>query len=141
MACGSFVRDGDGERRYRGTAMGAGDADTVAGEDDGLDWWGIGRWIDNGTGVDSGSGIDNGTGTGVRNWRSVDSGIDNGIGVNAGVRIWRGIGFVINVSTGRDAGVGADDGCDWIGCDECGAGVRGWRCSGCGNDAGAWRRD
>jgi len=37
--------------------------------------------------------------------------------------------------------VGADDGCDWIGCDECGAGVRGWRCSGCGNDAGAWRRD
>jgi hypothetical protein len=98
--------------------MGAGDADTVAGEDDGLDWCGIGRCIDNGTGV--------------RNWRSVDSGIENGIGVN--------------VSTGRDAGVGADDGCDWIGCDwigccECGAGVRGWRCSGCGNDAGAWRRD
>ena len=128
MACGSFVRDGDGERRYRGTAMGAGDADTVAGEDDGLDWWGIGRWIDNGTGV--------------RNWRSVDSGIDNGIGVNAGVWIWRGIGFVIdiNVSTGRDAGVGADDGCDWIGCGINGF-VRGWRCSGCGNDAGAWRRD
>jgi len=134
MACGSFVRDGDGERRYRGTAMGAGDADTVAGEDDGLEWCGIGRWIDNGIGI--------GTGTGVRNWRSVDSGIDNGIGVNAGVWIWRGIGFVIdiNVSTGRDAGVGADDGCDWIGCGINGF-VRGWRCSGCGNDAGAWRRD
>ena len=110
-ACGNFVRDGDGERRYRGTAMGAGDADTVAGEDDGLDWWGIGRWIDNGIGV--------------------DSGIDNGIGVNAGVRIWRSISvdvainisIGVNVSAGRDAGVGADDGCDWIGCDECGAGV------------------
>jgi hypothetical protein len=129
MACGSFVRDGDGERRYRGTAMGAGDADTVAGEDDGLEWCGIGRWIDNGTGV--------------RNWHSVDSGIDDGIGVNAGIWIWRGIGFVINVSAGRDAGVGADDGCDWIGCDECGVNgfVRGWRCSGCSNDAGAWRRD
>ena len=120
--------------------MGAGDADTVAGEDDGLEWWGIGRWIDNGTGID---------GTGVRNWRSVDSGIDsgidNGIGVNAGVWIWRGIGFVINVSAGRDAGVGADDGCDWIGCDWIGCGVngfvRGWRGAGCGNDAGAWRRD
>jgi hypothetical protein len=138
MACGSFVRDGDGERRYRGTAMGAGDADTVAGEDDGLEWCGIGRWIDNGIGID---------GTGVRNWRSVDSGI--GIGINAGVRIWRSISvdvainisIGVNVSTGRDAGVGAEDGCDWIGCDECGAGVRGWRCSGCGNDAGAWRRD
>jgi len=135
MACGSFVRDGDGERRYRGTAMGAGDADTVAGEDDGLEWCGIGRWIDNGIGIDNGAG--------VRNWRSVDSGIDNGIGVNAGVSIWRRIGFVIdiNVSTGRDAGVGADDGCDWIGGDECGAGVRIWRGAGCGRDAGGWRRD
>ena len=74
---------------------------------------------------------------GVRNWRSVDSGIDNGIGVNAGVRIWRSIGFVIdiNVSIGRDAGVGADDGCDWIGCDECGAGVRSWRGAGRGTGA------
>ena len=135
MACGSFVRDGDGERRYRGTAMGAGDADTVAGEDDGLEWCGIGRWIDNGIGIDNGAG--------VRNWRSVDSGIDNGIGVNAGVRIWRSISVdvAITVSIGRDAGVGADDSCDWIGCDECGAGVRGWRGAGCGRDAGAWRRN
>ena len=95
--------------------MGAGDADTVAGEDDGLEWWGIGHWI------------------------------DNGIGVNAGVWIWRGISIGVNVSAGRDAGVGADDGCDWIGCGWIGCGVNGfvriWRGAGCGNDAGAWRRD
>jgi len=133
-ACGSFVGDRSAVRREF-TSVGAGDADTAAGEDDGLDWCGIVRWIDNGIGIDNG--------TGVRNWRSVDSGIDNGIGVNAGVRIWRSISVdvAITVSIGRDAGVGADDSCDWIGCDECGAGVRGWRGAGCGRDAGAWRRN
>ena len=111
-ACGSFVGDRSAVRREF-TSVGAGDADTAAGEDDGLDWCGIGRWIDNGTGV------------------------------NAGVRIWRSISVdvAITVSIGRDAGVGADDSCDWIGCDECGAGVRGWRGAGCGRDAGAWRRN
>jgi hypothetical protein len=64
---------------------GAGDADTAAGEDDGLAWGGI----DTGVGA--------GVRAGVRFWRSI------------------GFVIGINVSIGRDAGVGADDGCDECG--------------------------
>jgi hypothetical protein len=95
------------------TSVGAGDADTAAGEDDGL----------------AGGGIDTGVGAGIR------AGIR--AGVRAGVRFWRSIGFVINinVSIGRDAGVDADDDCD-----ECG-GVRIWRGAGRGSGAECRGRD
>ena len=101
-----------------GADVGAGDADTAAGEDDGLlDWSGIGRWIDSGIEID----------IGVGNWRSIGGVIDTG--VNAGVRIWRSSSFVIDitVSIGRDGGVGAASGCD-----ECCAGRCVWRGASCG---------
>jgi hypothetical protein len=68
--------------------MGASDADTAAGEDDGLAW----------------GGIDTGDSAGVRNWRSIgfvidisvsigrDAGVGADDGCDDGVRIWRGAG-------------------------------------------------
>ena len=126
MGAGDFSGGGDHwcECCSGDADVGAGDADTAAGEDDGVDWGGIGCWIDNGIAI----AID------VDIWRRGGSGIDTG--VNAGVRIWRSSSFVIDitVSIGRDAGVGADNGCD----ERC-AGSYVWRGASRGCGAECWR--
>ena len=108
--------------------MGAGDADTAAGEDYRLDWGDIGSRIDGGIEIDIGAWRRISFIIGVNNWRS------GGIGVN----FWRSSSFVIDitVSIGRDGGVGAASGCD-----ECGAGRCVWRGASCGCGAECWGRD